>query len=239
MNILNDVLNNYSQFFDINVILKTLSNPSSWMIIFSLIILEGLLSADNALVLAIMVKHLPEKQQKKALMYGIWGAYLFRFIAIGIGTYLIKLWFVKLIAAGYLLSMVWSYFRSKDKNDDGGNNALMKGFFATVVSVELMDITFSIDSVTAAFGVSNQVWVLFLGAVFGILLMRGVAKVFVSLLDRVPELETTAFVLIAFIGVKILLSLINIEVSNLIFFVLLIGTFGATILIHNIKARTA
>jgi YkoY family integral membrane protein len=235
MDFITGILNNYGQFFNLHTIATTLSDPSSWMIIISLSVLEGLLSSDNALVLAIMVKHLPEKQQKKALLYGIWGAYLFRFIAIGIGTYLIKIWWVKLIAAGYLLYMVFDFFRGKDENKDGVNDAIQKGFWGTVISVELMDITFSIDSVTAAFGVSNQVWVLFLGAVFGILAMRGVAKIFVSLIDKIPELESSAYILIGFIGVKMILGLVGFEISNVIFFMLLVAIFGSTIIIHNVK----
>ena len=238
MSFFTGILNNYSDFFNLHAILTTLSDPANWMIIFSLIILEALLSSDNALVLAVMVRHLPEEQRKKALLYGIWGAYLFRFIAIGIGTFLIKIWWIKLIAAGYLLYMVWDYFRNKDEDKDGVNDSLQKGFWATVISVELMDITFSIDSVTAAFGVSNQIWVLFVGAIFGILAMRGVAKIFVSLLEKIPELEPASYVLIAFIGIKMLLGLINFEISNLVFFILLLATFGVTILIHNLKGKT-
>lgn len=44
---------------------EVLTDPVSWGLIGSLVVLEGLLSADNALVLAVMVKHLPEKQRKK------------------------------------------------------------------------------------------------------------------------------------------------------------------------------
>ena len=44
-----------------------------------LVVLEGLLATDNALVLAIMVKHLPEEERRKALFYGLAGAFIFRF----------------------------------------------------------------------------------------------------------------------------------------------------------------
>ena len=46
--------------------------------VLTLVILEGLLSGDNALVLAVMVRHLPREQQKRALRYGIWGAFGFQ-----------------------------------------------------------------------------------------------------------------------------------------------------------------
>ncbi|MCR3759057.1 TerC family protein [Clostridium felsineum] len=236
MNFLQGLINNYAQFFSIEVLTATLTDPSNWMIIFSLVILEGLLSSDNAVVLAIMVKHLPKKQQNKALLYGIWGAYIFRFIAIGVGTYLIKIWWIKLIAAGYLLKMAYSHFAGKSQEDEvDETKALKKGFWGTVIMVELMDIAFSIDSVSAAFGVSNKVWVLFLGAVLGILSMRCVAQIFVVLIDKIPELENSAYILIGIIGIKMLLNLINIEIPNTVFFIVLVAVFLVTIIFHYVK----
>ena len=84
----------------------------------------------------------------------------------------------------------------------------------TVAMVELMDIAFSVDSVLAAFGVSNEVWILLLGGMLGILMMRGIAGVFLKLLERIPELETTAYILILIIAAKYLLSVIHIEISH-------------------------
>ncbi|MFL6517768.1 MAG: TerC family protein, partial [Bacillus sp. (in: firmicutes)] len=95
MSVLNHILDTYAQFFDLNMWGKILADPVSWGLIGTLIILEGLLSADNALVLAVMVKHLEPKKRKRALFYGLLGAYIFRFIAIGIGVYLIKFWVIK------------------------------------------------------------------------------------------------------------------------------------------------
>lgn len=67
MEILESIMHTYSQFFNWEMWVEALSKPESWALIGTLVILEGLLSADNALVLAVMVKHLPEKQRKKAL----------------------------------------------------------------------------------------------------------------------------------------------------------------------------
>lgn len=60
-----------------------------------------------------------------------------------------------------------------NKNDEEDEvTSRKKGFWQTVITVELMDIAFSFDSVIAAFGVSNQEWILLLGGVIGILMMR-------------------------------------------------------------------
>ena len=74
-------------------------------------------------------------------------------------------------------------------------------FWATVISVELMDIAFSIDSIFAAFAISDQVWVLLIGGMLGILMMRTIAGVF-NHYRKIPELEATAFIIIGVIGLK-------------------------------------
>lgn len=236
MSIIHSILSNYGNFFSAHEIVSELSSPTTWAVILTLIVMEGLLSADNALVLAMMVKHLPEDKQKKALTYGIFGAYIFRFIAIGIGTFLIKIWWVKLIAAAYLLQMVLRFFLKKD-NEDSKVKVVNKGFWATVATVELMDIAFSIDSVTAAFGVSNKVWALFLGAVFGILMMRCIAKVFVRLIDKIPEFETSAYVLIGIIAVRMIVEVTGVKIPDVLFFTLLAVTLVGTFVVHTIRNK--
>lgn len=251
------LVDTYGGFFSWETISATLSNPANWGIIFSLIILEGLLSADNALVLAAMVKKLPLHQRKKALMYGIWGAYAFRFLAIGFGVYLVQFMWVKVLGGGYLVFMAVSFFYKHFKNkgnedseevdsDDGITQTgiiyrLMGQFWGTVFMVEIMDIAFSIDSVLAAFAVSDQLWVLLLGGIFGVLMMRGVAGVFLKLLEKIPELEASAFLIILFIGTKMVLSGFGIHLTDnetmehIVFFSVLGLIFGGTIALHYLK----
>jgi len=234
---LQSIIDNYSQFFSLSNF-EGVFTPSGITTILLLLLLEGLLSADNALVLAMMVKTLPEHQQKKALMYGIWGAYLFRFLVIGVGTYLIKFAWIKALGAAYLLYMAYKgLFGKGEENHDDASKVVYKGFWATVASIELMDIVFSIDSVTAALAISDKVWVLFLGAVFGILMMRGVAQVFVTLIEKVPELEKTAYILIGLIGLKLGVTLVDIEVPDVLFFGLLITVFFGTFVVNKFNKK--
>lgn len=73
-----------------------------WVLLI-LIVLEGLLSADNALVLAIMAKHLPAEQQKKSLNIGLLLAFVFRIGAIFIISFLFHVWQIQAIGAAYLI----------------------------------------------------------------------------------------------------------------------------------------
>ncbi|AIF53856.1 TerC family protein [Pelosinus sp. UFO1] len=233
------ILGNYSHFFNMAEFTSVVYNPMNWAIIGSLILLEGLLSADNALVLAIMVKHLSKNRQKRALFYGILGAYLFRFVAIGLGTYLIKIWWIKAAGALYLLWMSFQHYFYKKSGKDNAVTETPHGFWRTVLAVEIMDIAFSIDSVLAAFGISDHIWVLYLGGIFGVMMMRGVAQIFLTLINKYPELETTAYILISIIGAKMMASVFNYHVSQTVFFSILLTIFFGTFVVHHCRKRNA
>lgn len=185
-------------------------------VIAMLILLEGLLSADNALVLALMVKHLPKEQQAKALTYGLGGAFVFRAIAIGLATFIMKLWWLQAIGAGYLIWMMVKHFWSnKDHHEEKevGHKADKAGFWKTVMLVELADIAFAVDSVLAGVALAkastkqvfeSKLWVVYAGAVIGIILLRYAAKFFLKLLDKYPTLEHLAYALVGWAGIKLL-----------------------------------
>lgn len=239
MNAIDSIVHTYASFFDWDMWVRVLTDPVSWGLIGALVVLEGLLSADNALVLAVMVRHLPEDKRKKALFYGLLGAYMFRFVAIGLGVWLMQIQWVKILGALYLAWLAWSHFKgSGEENQPGETNKigllvrLFGPFWGTVAAVELMDIAFSVDSVLAAFGISKEVWILLLGGMLGVLMMRTVAGVFIRLIDRIPELETTAYVLIAIISAKMMLSVVHIEISHTIFFIILALAFFGTFIVH-------
>jgi len=203
------------------LIQQILDNPGpSLAIIGNLIIIESLLSVDNAAVLATMVMDLPEKQRDKALKYGIWGAYIFRGLAMIFAAFLIQIWWLKPLGGLYLLYLVYDFWKGKqtEENDDDildkNSNWLYKAtvgslgnFWATVALVELMDMAFSIDNVFAAVAFTPNIILVCLGVFIGILAMRFIAQWFVKLMEIYSFLETAAFVVIAILGIKLTLSL--------------------------------
>lgn len=88
-------------------------SPHDGVVIALLILLEGVLSIDNALVLALLAKRLPKHQQARALTYGLAGAFVFRFIAIATAAYLLRWRIVKLLGGGYLLWIALKHLLSK------------------------------------------------------------------------------------------------------------------------------
>lgn len=198
-----------------------ISHPgTSLAVIGNLIIIESLLSVDNAAVLATMVMDLPREQRGKALKFGIWGAYLFRGVALLFAAILIKIWWLKPLGGLYLLYLVYDWYKSRqgaagsDEPVDKTGNWLYKAtlgaigsFWATVCIVELMDMAFSIDNVFAAVAFSPNIILVCTGVFIGIFAMRFIAQWFVKLMERYSFLETSAFVVIGILGVKLLLSL--------------------------------
>ena len=184
--------------------------------------LEGILSVDNALVLAILVRTLPREQQKKALTYGIVGAFLFRFIALVLAAHLMRMWAFKLVGGGYLVYLAMKhmfFFHKEDATQPRPGGAA--GFWKIVLLVELTDIAFSIDSITTAVAMSNKLLVVWLGGILGIIFLRFAASFFVRLLERLPRLEDLAYQLIFFIGTKLTLEAFHIEIGYGIFWLVM------------------
>lgn len=167
-----------------------------------LVFLEGMLSFDNALVLAVLANKLPEPDRKKALTYGMWGAIGFRFLALALLTFIIQSVWVKFLGAGYLLWLAGKHFFGSEDEDSA--REAPPSFWKTVVMVELTDIAFSSDSILASVGISHDFWVLFTGGMLGILMMRLAAILFIRLVQVFHRLETSAYLVITLIGAKLL-----------------------------------
>ncbi|WP_018933495.1 TerC family protein [Gracilibacillus lacisalsi] len=208
-----------------------------------LIGLEGILAADNALVLAIMVKHLPEEQRKKALFYGLAGAFILRFGSLFIISFLVDVWQVQAIGAAYLLFIsikhLYDTYRKKNKGETGAEEqaeeAVEKGgtgFWMTVLKVELADLAFAVDSILAAVALAvalpatglgtigsldtGQFLVVLAGGMIGLIIMRFAANVFVKLLQDRPGLEVAAFVIVGWVGIKLVVSVLAHEDVHLL-----------------------
>ena len=186
-------------------------NGADLALIGTLILLEGLLSADNALVMAVMVLGLPEQDRKKALSYGLLGGFAFRVIATLLAVYLMKVLWVKVAGGLYLLYLVYEHFfgRGDAGNDRNAPPKAKPGFglsalWATVVRVELMNLAFSIDSILVAVGLSQKTWVVLSGGILGIIAMRVVVGKIMALVDKYPPLVDGAFVIIFWVAFKLI-----------------------------------
>ncbi|MBL8809300.1 MAG: hypothetical protein JNM43_03900 [Planctomycetaceae bacterium] len=228
--------------------------------ILMLVLLEGMLSIDNALVLGLLAKRVPKPLQKRALTYGLVGAFVFRVIAIASVSYLLKWSIVKLFGGGYLvyIAVKHLFFESKEETeqtvsvDAEGEPQLLnaetgapltaeqenieiqeripvpameesvragKSFWMAVAVIELTDIAFAVDSILAAMAFipakpadlpddshNPKLWVVVAGGFIGLMLMRVAAVMFIKLLEKFPRFETSAYLLVIVIGLKLLVD---------------------------------
>ena len=180
-----------------------------------LVVLEGLLSADNALVMAIMVLGLPRRDHHKALRYGLLGGFAFRAAATLLAVYLIRVGWVKVLGGLYLLYLTYSHFWGREEGENRRQAPRAKPllglspFWGTVVRVELVNLAFSIDSILVAVAMSPKLWVVIMGGILGIVAMRLVAGQLILLVQRYPPLVDGAFVIIAWVGLKLCLEYLH------------------------------
>lgn len=220
-----------------------------------LVLLEGALSIDNALVLGLLAKRLPKHQQQQALTYGLVGAFAFRFIAVFMAAQLLEWHVVKLLGGGYLAYIAIKHLFF-ERHDEGSEltlsatgeptvvhavshaeltpeeeveelayraplplpeqaeryaiEAVTAKFWPTVLVIELTDIAFAVDSILAAIGVvgskPEKLWVIVVGGLLGVVLMRFAAVIFIRLLERFPRFSSSAYVLVLIIGGKLLVD---------------------------------
>jgi YkoY family integral membrane protein len=189
--------------------------PADLVTISLLIVLEGLLSADNALVMAVMVLSLPKEQHQKALKYGLVGGFAFRILATMLAVYLIKIVVVKLLGGLYLLYLTYAHF-AQSGGSEGRRNAPpakpmfgLPAFWVTVARIELVNLAFSIDSILVAVAMSPKTWVVVTGGILGIVAMRLVVGQLLRVIQQYPALVDGAFIIIAWVGLKLVSDYLN------------------------------
>jgi len=221
------------------------------VIILQLIFLEGILSIDNAAVIGALVSPLPDdkhvewpkalqrfgewlhpilgNQRMAALRVGLLGAYVGRGLMLFLTSFIIHNSWIKLVGAAYLIHLAFDNLEDKSigssEEDELVRPIKVQTFWATVLTVETMDLIFSIDNVVAAVSLSNKLWVVMIGVAIGILTMRFAAGVFSYAVQREPILQQAAYVLVFNIGVELTLQQIwHIEIPDMLRFAISIGT---------------
>ena len=196
-----------------------------------LILLEIVLSADNAVALASITKRLNNIQlQRKALNISIVFSLVLRIGLILAANIIIKYTFIQIIASFYLLSIVFNkfifhsdqeYSQTKSKDEPPLN------FLKIIALLAFTDLAFSIDSVTAAVAISDQLLLVVTGAIVGIIALRFTADYFIRWLEIFTNLENAGYLAVGLVAIKLLVEILfkGIESYEFIFFVLLIFIF--------------
>jgi len=211
------------------------------LIFLNIMILEIVLSIDNAAVLAAMVKELPKEQQKKALTYGIAGAYVFRGLALAFASILIKLVWLKVAGGLYLMYLAYKALSSNVEQSGESKMSIkipfLSALWSTIVAIEMMDLVFSIDNVFAAVAFTPNLWLICGGVFIGILAMRFATTKFVKVLEKNPILERVAYWVIGALGLKLVSSYwlhdLNTESIDAVFSILTLLAFIIPLIIKK------
>lgn len=175
-----------------------------------LIALEAVLSADNAIALAAIAQGLEsEQQQRRALNFGLVIAFVLRMTLILTASWVLKFWQFEVAGAAYLLWLVYQHFSSSEGDDDQHHGPKFASVWQAIPIIAFTDLAFSLDSVTTAIALSDEVAIILLGGAIGIIALRFMAGLFIRWLSEYVYLEDAGFVTVAFVGLRLLVRVIN------------------------------
>ena len=180
------------------------------LILSILIVLETVLSADNAIALAAIAQGLEsEEQQKQALNLGLVVAFVLRMTLILTASWVLKFWQFEVAGAAYLLWLVYQHFSSSTDEDELHHGPKFASLWQAIPIIAFTDLAFSLDSVTTAIALSDEVAIILLGGTIGIIALRFMAGLFIRWLNEYVYLEDAGFVTVAFVGLRLLVRVIN------------------------------
>lgn len=179
-----------------------------------LVILELILSADNAVALAAIARASRNPEQERlALNIGIGLAMMLRVGLIALAQWVLQRAWVQLLAAAYLFWLFVNHLRqsSQDTADQTtalANSSPSRPLLQTVLLLGFTDLAFSIDSVAAAVAVSDQILLISTGAVIGIIALRFTSGLFIRWLGEYERLERAGFLSVAFVALRLLIHVL-------------------------------
>jgi YkoY family integral membrane protein len=205
---------------------------NSLIILINIIITEIILSIDNAIIIASIIIKLKKKYRTQAIKYGIISAYVFRGICLGLTTFIVKIWWLKPLSGIYLIIIGLNFLKNEYTNNNQSNqsnnwlnkitNKLLGNFWSHIISIELIDIAFSIDNILASIAFSNNLLIILIGVFTSILTTRCISHNIIKSIEKYSFIKKYGFIIIIFLGIKLIMSyykhnIISIILHNNIF----------------------
>jgi tellurite resistance protein TerC len=182
-------------------------------------LVERSLSLDNLFVFLMLFAYfaVPQAQRPRLLFWGIVAALALRGVAILGGVALIERFHVVVYVLGAtLLVLAWKIFRGSDEEPDPGRNLAVRSMrrvfpaatplMICLGAIVLADIAFAVDSIPAAFGITRDPFVIWMGNVFALLGLRALFVLVEGLARRFRYLDETIAAVLAIVGVKLLVE---------------------------------
>ena len=181
----------------------------TYLILLVLIALEAVLSADNAIALAAIAQSVEDtKLQRQALNIGLIFAYVLRIVLILTATWIIQFWQFEFLGAVYLLWLVFNYFTGTENENRPGHSLGFTSLWQTIPMIAVTDLAFSLDSVSTAIAVTEEIWLIIAGGTIGVITLRFLAGLFIRWLQEYTYLEDAGFITVGFVGLRLLLKVV-------------------------------
>lgn len=203
--------------------------------------------------------NIEEKYQHRVLFYGILGAVFLRGVFIGLGTVVIALfhWVLYIFGAFLVYTGVKLLFEKKEEHVDfrhsrtyllahrylrfssshhGGrffvreNGKLFAtSLFLVMILIEWTDLIFAVDSIPAAFSISQDSFIIYTSNIFAILGLRSMFFLLEAVIHRFHHLQKGLSIILIAIGAKMLLDIVDIHISSTISFAIILTVLGASL----------
>ena len=181
-----------------------LTDPNFWIALSQIILINIVLSGDNAVVIALASRSLPPKQQKKAIIFGSVGAIVLRVILTFFAVYLLTLPYLKLVGAALLL---WIGIGLLKEEEDDDGIAANEGLLAAVRTIIIADLVMSLDNVIGvAAAAKGNLALLVLGLVISIPLIVFGSTIILKLMTRFPIIITAGAALLGWVAGEMAIS---------------------------------
>ncbi|OUM04100.1 TerC family protein [Variovorax sp. JS1663] len=181
-----------------------LSSPDFWIALSQIILINIVLSGDNAVVIAMASRSLPPAQQKKAIIFGSVGAIVLRVVLTFFAVYLLTLPYLKLVGAALLF---WIGIGLLKGEDDEGELEGHSGLAAAIKTIVLADLVMSLDNVVGvAAAAKGNVPLLVFGLVISIPLIIFGSTLILKLMDRFPIIIVLGAALLGWVAGEMAVS---------------------------------
>jgi len=186
--------------------LEMFSTPQFWVDVFKIIMIDLLLSGDNAVVIALACRNLPEAQRRKGIMYGVGGAIGLRIVLTFFAVSLLALPYLKLVGALLLLWIGIKLLMPEDAHDEGNIKADTH-LWGAVKTIIIADFVMSLDNVLGvAAAAHGNVWLLVFGLLISIPMIAWSSQLVLKLIDRFPFIVLGGGALLGYVAGEMLVS---------------------------------
>jgi len=183
--------------------MELLQDPAFWLAVGQIILIDILLGGDNAIVIALACRGLPEHQRRQGIFWGTMGAIVIRIALIGVALTLLGIPFLKLFGAALLL---WIGVKLLTEEDDGHEVDASEKLWGAVKTIVLADLVMSVDNVigvTAAAeagGGDHKMALVVFGLLVSIPVVVWGSTFVIRLMDRFPWVITFGGMLMGWIA---------------------------------------